>query len=399
MNELNNFILLGCNLIYANKMSTEPQNIRISSEAQQATQTNTATEQVVPVVTATEAPVTSEESTTVAEVTTTATETENKDVIVNGEAAGTSQEEVKVTVTAEEVKQAQTTEIDIWSKLGMTETEFNELKQIKEERSKPDIESKAFADLTQYVVDKKLATKDEIIEFENLSKADDKSLVYAKFAEKYRNDNPELTLTDADIQEEFNSEYFIDNYNERLAKQGERILAEEANEIRKPLVDKINSLKKDFVISSNMASFTQQQKTIVDEFNKHKITKTVNIGGQKITVEVEPAISFDELKNHFSKTDQGKVQNNLLFEAFVQDRTQSEQAIGQLVSNMANSKSEAKILQAIADKAFEQGQQSVKDSSPGARAAFNSKQETVLANSPSSVDETEQYKAYKKKNF
>jgi len=392
---------LGCNLIYANKMSTEPQNIRISGEAQQATQTTTATEQVAPVTTATEAPVTTEESTTVAEVATTTTETESKDVVVDGEEAATqtNQEEVKVTVTAEEVKQTEPAEVDIWSKLGMTETEFNELKQIKEERSKPDTESKAFADFTQYVVEKKLATKDEILEFENISKTDDKSLVYANFVEKYRKDNPEFTLSDADIQEEFDAEYFIGNGNEKLSKQGQKMLAEEASEIRKPITDKINAFKKDFVIGSNMASFTQQQKTIVEEFNKHKISKTVSIGGQKVTVEVDPAITFDELKNHFTTTDQGKAQNNLLFEAFVQDRTQSEQAIGQLISHMANTKAESKILQAIADNAFEQGQQSAKDKLPGATAPFNSKQETILANSPSSVDETEQYKNYKKKNF
>lgn len=391
---------MGCNLIYANKMSTINPNIVISEGGESVATPNvdtTATEQVAPVTTATEAPVTTEESTTVAEAANATTETENKDVIVTGEATETSQEEVKVTVTSEKVEQAQTTEVDIWSKLGMTETEFNELKKIQEERSKPDTESKAFADLTQYVVEKKLATKDEIIEFENISKADDKSLVYAKFSEKYRKDNPELTLTDADIQEEFNAEYFIGDGNEKLAKQGQRILSEEANEIRKPIIDKINSFKKDFVIGTNMASFTKQQQTIVDEFNKHVISKSVVIDGNKITVEVKPDVTFDELKKHFSSED-GKVQNNILFEAFTTDRTQSEKALGQLLSHMASAKTEEKFLQAFASKIKEQVESEFKGKEAGAKAPFNSKKEVNISDA-AKVDPVDQWRKMKEEQF
>jgi len=103
------------------------------------------------------------------------------------------------------------------------------------------------------------------------------------------------------------------------------------------------------------------------------------------------------LSKHLTSTETGKVQNNLLFSAFVLDRTKSEQAIGQILTNMATEKVEAELNQALANAIYAKAEAKIKENSIGAKAPFNSKQQATTT--PQAVDALNQWREYKGQNF
>lgn len=254
---------------------------------------------------------------------------------------------------------------------GLTKEDIEALKKDKVAKSQPPIEEKAFADLVQFAVNQKLATKDEILQYENIQKQDDTTLVFDKYkSEKLAEDS---TLNEAEIKAMFDEEYFIGDANEKRARQGQMIIAEEAKAIKSPLVGKFDNLKNEFVKQANFSDYISQQETIVNEFNNHSIKKTVEVNGEKIEVEVKPEISFAELKEYFTKSEEGKIQNNLLFAAFVEDRGQSEKALANILSAMTSAKKGVEVDNAIVKAVWEKAETHFKNLAIGAKAPFGAK--------------------------
>lgn len=300
-----------------------------------------------------------------------------------------------VTPSSKEETQPVKSKADLLAEYGLNEEELESLRKDKEAKAQPPIEEKAFADLVNFAITKKLATKDEILQYENVQKQDDTALVYDKFkSEKLASDS---ALNEEEIKAMFDEEYFIGDTNEKRAKQGQLIIAQEASEIKSPVVGKFENLKMEFVKQSNISNFISQQETIVGEFNKYPIKASVNINGENVELEFTPNISIAELQKHLSETEEGKVQNNILFSAFIENRELSDKALGNLLSAMAAKKMEQQKLDAVAKVAFEKAEQLFKDKSPGVKAAFKAKEDIVSAQESQQVDEVEQWKRFKNK--
>ena len=347
-------------------MSSENSNIT-SQEATQENVGSTATLQVVPVIDTTTDSTTTEESKTVAEIKQVATEENEvgqKDTSETGD-KGTDR------TTTQKVE----TEDEVFAKYGLSKDEIIEFKKRKDTESEPSTDDKMFADLTAYAIKSKKATKDDVVQYENIQKADSNTLVYNKFAEAKRNEDS--YISDEEIKEAFDFEYYVNSEDEKLKAHGKEIIAKEGNEIKSPILEKIESIKKDFVISQNMGAFKSQQETIVNEFNKHPLKASVTVDGHDINIEVLPEVSFDDLKKHLMDTEEGRLQNNLLFTAFIEDRNISEKGLGQLLSSIANSKVEQKKLDMVANSAYEKGIEKGKGNTIGAKSPFSSKQEAL----------------------
>lgn len=289
------------------------------------------------------------------------------------------------------------TKEDILAELGVSEEEILEMKKSKEAKAEPPQEEKAFAELVNYAIQNGKSTKDEILQFENIQKADIHSLVYNKFAEAKRAEDS--SISDEDIKSDFDFEYYVDSDDAKLKKIGEGMIAAEAESIKKPLVDKIEAIKKDFVIASNLDGFKKQQDVIVNEFAKHPIKKSIQVNGENVEIEVMPKITFDELKKHLAETEEGKIQNNLLFDAYVNNPEFSEKALGKMLTAMAEQKAETEIYSELVKKTWEKAEAHFKDTAIGAKAPFKSKEDATLARNTGSVDETKQWREYKNKNY
>jgi len=251
---------------------------------------------------------------------------------------------------------------------GLTKEDIETFKKEKVAKSQPPIEEKAFADLVNFAITQKLASKDEILQYENIQKQDDTALVFDKFkSEKLASDS---TLNEDEIKAMFDEEYFIGD--EKRAKQGQIIIAQEAKELRTPLVGKFDNLKNEFVKQANFSNYVSQQETVVNEFNNHPIKKTVEVNGEKIEIEVKPDISLAEVKKYFTESEEGKIQNNLLFSAFIEDRGQSEKALANILNAMTATKKGVEINNAIANAVWSKAEAHFKNLAIGAKAPFGS---------------------------
>lgn len=376
-------------------MDTLHPNIVISEGGQiaEAVVTTTAVEQAEPITTSTDAPVTTPDSTTIAE-----TETKGEDApVIEKEVTATetiTEPKVEVKVTESEPKKL--SKAELLKQYDLDEDELEELKKVKAEKNAPSKEDTMLVALQDFAVKNKKATVDEFVEYKNIKKVDSRTLVFDKFKSAQLAENSEMS--DDDIMLEFEAEYNLKSDSPKQKEIGLKAIENEANEIRKPHLEKFATIENDFVISSNMGDYKKQQEVILNEFNKNKITKSVQVNGKQIEVSIDPNISMDELKKHFS-TDEGKIQNNFLFSSFIENKTEAGNVLGQLLTNMASQKSQQEADQALADSVWQQAEQHFKDSSIGAKAPFIAQEESLKAIGVQKIDPLEQWKKMKGDNF
>jgi len=276
---------------------------------------------------------------------------------------------------------------------GLTAEEISEFKKAKEEKNKPSTEEMAFADLTKYLIETKKSSKDEILTFEALKKADNQTLVFNKFSEDQKKSDP--TLTDEDITDLFNDEYFIGSENEKLAKVGQNLLNQAAEEIRKPLSEKIMGFEREYVTNANMGAFKQQQETAITEFNKHKISQSFEVNGKTLTAEVDSDISFNEVKDYLTKNEDGKIINDTLFSLFLQDKSKSDELFGKVISDLSRAKTQEKLAQEMAKNIWAEAEEHFGKLAIGAKATFAA-ESTGKTGEKETTDAREQYKNYLK---
>ena len=300
--------------------------------------------------------------------------------------------EVDATQITEDLERA------VLEKLGISADEIKaakELKKAKEEPTQEDKqfidEEKSFAELVEFGISSKKVTKEEIAKYREISKSDDKDIVFNSVASEMKSEDPEVT--DDEIEAEFNRRYFVEDFDENIKRAGTLMIKEDAQKIKSPILSKVEAVKGEFVVEANVKGYIDHQKVIAEEFLKHQIKKTVNIGDEEIEVSVSHDFTFDDLKKHF-QSEEGKAQNYIIFGAFVQDRQVSERVLGGLITQLATAKSEQKLFSAIAEATYKKAQEEYNSKLPGVTAPFTRKESVAGKKVAPAVDETEQWKKY-----
>lgn len=256
----------------------------------------------------------------------------------------------------------------------------NKQKEI-EEKEKPFIETKEWAKIVEFSAQNKLATADDFLQHKSINAEKNEVLAFNKFKAEYQPSEYEQDLTPAEleeaIKESFNEKYFIGNDNETLKKAGEKEIEAIANEIRKPINDKILSAQNTFATTA----MYQQHKTALEEFNKTAQTVSAvvkNADGQEETIsfEITPELTQAEVDS-FLKSEEGSPVLNEIFKAFVTNREHGDKGYGAILNFLHQQKSQAIIAQKSMQTAYEKGLEKAKDLSVGAKQPFNSKENSA----------------------
>lgn len=217
--------------------------------------------------------------------------------------------------------------------------EFNleSIDQLKE-RLKPKVEDKKLeespeekekrenvykSNLLNYAVENSLMKPDDFVKLENIKSKADRDLVFEKFAAEQKEDNPDIT--DAEITENFESEYKLNSENAKAKTRGENRLKKEASEMRTPLESSFNTAKTKFdeerTIRNNYPAFDKTVRGFVSDSipAKFEVYKGKD-GEEDVLVDVE--LTADE-KKEISENVAKKLQNTATYLQFTKGETQA----------------------------------------------------------------------------
>lgn len=292
-----------------------------------------------------------------------------------------SVEQAQVVAEEQAVQEQTPTERSIEDILSEHNISLNELKEYKEakqkkliEENRPIIEQQEWAEAVAFGIKEKLISKDDIEAQVKLSEKDDISLVFENYAKNYKNtDNLEGEDLDAMIRASFEDEYNLilddsSSINPRIAK----ILKSEADELRKPLADKISGTKAEYSKRKLLSEMSNTHKDIFKEIASSKLEIEVNVNGDNLIVPIENTLTEEELVQSL-KSEEGAPMLNYLFELYSKDKDLSNELYRSIAQNFALAKSQKDALaKAVWDKAEEHFKEVY---SVGSRAPFDSKNE------------------------
>lgn len=166
----------------------------------------------------------------------------------------------------------------------------------EEKQKKANIEK---ANFLKYAAERDFLT-DDFKKYESLEAKADRDLVFEKYAAEEKADNP--ALTDEEIKEAFESEYKLNNENEKIKAKGEAKLKREANELRKPSQNAWNKAQESYKGELGAWQKHQEFKGLVKDTFKSEIPEKysvkVKIGEEEIPVIVDVT---PELKTKIEK--------------------------------------------------------------------------------------------------
>jgi len=247
-----------------------------------------------------------------------------------------------------------------------------------EEAEKPFSETKEWAALIDFSAKNKLANADDFIEHKKINAESNQTLAFEKFKSEFvaPEGSEELEASELNelITEQFNEKFFINSENEALKKIGEKELESFANEVRKPINEKIAVAQNRFATT---AMYQQHQKALT-EFNKNPQTITTKFkddAGNEIelSVDITPTLEQAEVDTYL-KSEEASPVLKMIFESFTKDREQGDKGYGAVLSYLHQQKSKDIISQKIAEKAYEKGLEKAKGLAAGAKKPFNSKE-------------------------
>ncbi len=324
---------------------------------------------------------TADQTTTNVDVTATATETptetSTENVIAKTEVIATTDATKK---TFEELAKEHGFDAELEL---LKQARANKEKELAEQE-KPFEDTKAFAEKVEFASKNKLAVQDDFIQHIELNKEKDEVLAFNKFKSEFIPDEDEELLNEFElaevIKEKFNDKYDLESENEKLKKAGLKEIAEIANEIRKPINDKINSVNERMLVSA----MSQQHQSAIAEFNKNAKNLTTTIkdaeGNEvEIVAEITPTIDAKEIQA-FLSSDEGTPVFDILFTAFSQSREAGDKAFGDFLNTQYAQKNKAVEAQKIAENAYNLGLAKGKEMGVGAKAPFNSKENSINLN-------------------
>jgi hypothetical protein len=169
-----------------------------------------------------------------------------------------------------------------------------------EEKEAPLRKQKEWADMIGFGVKQNLISKDDILTYEQLSKMDDRQIVFDKFKSEFKN---EEGLEGEELQEAINwafeEEYNLGN--ERAKAKAEKLLKAEADAIRGEVGSKVNSVQSEYSKLNTVRAMKQQHEEILNSFATQKsITQTVEIDGESVDIEVPLELNVDDVKSQLT---------------------------------------------------------------------------------------------------
>lgn len=142
----------------------------------------------------------------------------------------------------------------------------------------------------KYAVEKDLMKDDDFSRFDSITKKAERDLVFEKFSDEQKEDNPDIT--DDELKEAFEYEYKLNSDNEKIKARGMARLQKEAAEIKNPIESSYKNAKsqydEDRVIEKQVAPYKKFIDDLIIENTPDKLTlyKTKD-GEDEISVEVE----------------------------------------------------------------------------------------------------------------
>lgn len=290
------------------------------------------------------------------------------------ENASSSVPQVEPTVpheTSPKVESKELSQEELLAKLNLNKSEFEEFQKFqqakKEEEERPLREQKKWAEITSFGINQGELTKDDVLNFEIVSKKSDIDLVRSEFEKDFV---PSAEgLSEEEIQEEidfqFKKIYHLTEDGKPKAK-GELLLKSEANEIRKNAASKINSVEAKY---NQVQSVRQLQKSHEETFkaiSSAPLQDSVEIDGIKIDYEIPFEVTQDEVKAVL-KGD-GSVLLDAMYSVSSENKEAATKMYSDFVTQLAKEKSQKVALaKAIWDKADEHFKEKY---SVGAKAPF-----------------------------
>lgn len=264
---------------------------------------------------------------------------------------GLTADEIAANKVKEDAKKsADAIRAEMLKELGFTS--LDEIKALKNP-AKPETEEEKGkrlerheADFHQFAVGNDKLSLNEINSFKQLSALPPHDLVYADFANEYKQefkdrkngDEPD-PVTDDEIKEAFDSIYNTDSANTALKKAGERALKARADEILKPTADKYTAAKQEFDYLSEVKLKMPEFKTFVQSALKEAIPEQMEfkVNGREVKfkldgkdfAEIEKAFKDDGVfEKFYSNTDRQGLKQTIAAEA---KRQISEKYINKIV--------------------------------------------------------------------
>lgn len=327
--------------------------------------------------------------TTTTATTTEATSTETENTVIGAEATTTETAKAETTTQTETVKVEPTKKTfeELAKEFGfeneleiLNEAKAQKQKQ-KEEEEKPYSEAKEWAELISFSAKNKLADSNDFIEHKKINAEKNETLAFNKFKAEFVAPEGADALEPSELQEliveQFNEKYFIGSDNPTLQKTGEKLLEEVANEVRKPINEKILTAQNRFATTA----MYQQHQTALNEFNKtaqtvSAVVKDADGKEETISFEVTPELTQAEVDTYL-KSEEGNEVLNLIFKSFTASREAGDKGYGAVLTHLHQQKVQDKIIQQGIQLGYEKGLEAGKALGVGAKAPFNSKENST----------------------
>jgi hypothetical protein len=301
-------------------------------------------------------------------------EVENTDV--QGEENGIEQEAViaEADNTEAETEVSEDAIAKYLAKQGISMDEIKNYKESKDkgeaEKNKVFDESKEWADFTNFAVANNKLTKDDILKSEEIKKVDDLVLAKAQFAKDF-NDFSYDDLSDEEKEEEINEafeeKYGINSENELLKKIGQKEIEALADEARRPILSKVDSVKSEYIEKARAEKTISTHKQIFNTIKDEKLSTEIKIGNEVVKVEIDAPITLEDYNADLAKDKDRQLGFSTLM---VQDEAKAKQYMALDVKAFKEKMNAKALHQAIYEKAYESAKSELDKYRVGARAPF-----------------------------
>lgn len=360
-------------------MSETTTNTSVETVQSTAQTANTETTQVTPSAeTATTTETTQPQ--TVDSTTQTGTETTattNTEIINENQTTHTTTNE-QTTIPAKKSYEEILREHGYEEELSLLQNAKAQKQKEAEEAEKPFTEAKEWAQIIDFSAKNKIATADDFIEHKRLNSEKNETLAFNKFKAEFQPNEIESQLDEAELQqlirEQFNEKYFIWSDNPTLKATSDKLLEEAANEVRKPINEKILKAQNHFATTE----MYKQHQAALSEFNKTTqtisgVVKNEDGTEETISFEVTPNLSQSEVDS-FLKSEENNLIIRELFKAFSINREHGDKGYGAILNHLHKEKIQNEITQKSMQIGYERGLEKGKEMGIGAKNPFNSKE-------------------------
>lgn len=264
----------------------------------------------------------------------------------------------------------------------------------QEEKEAPLREQKEWADIVAFGVQNNIISKDDVVSYETISKADDKTLVFEKFKSEYKN---EEGLTDEELDEaiaaDFEDEYNLATTNEKARNRAESILKAEAERIRNEKTNVFKAAQTQYQQAKSVKGLREQHDQILKEFESATTeTQEFEIDGEKIQVQVPIKVDSNSIREQL-KSAEGGALLSFMHNIYKENPKASEELFRQFVK--ANAIDQKVYTNAVVNAVMTKMDETYKQKyTVGSRAPFNSRNNEKLETVGNS--ELDVYRRYKK---